>query len=1033
MLIIRKPKKKKDEIQITDLKTKTIYYATLRPTKTKITLYKCKEQVESNITPLQPSKLMTVLREKKIYISNDPESLKFGQFLEENNLNYGIVVLCPFCLLNGKYNIIDVIKELKPSKKAIKLEETKNKENKESTGKTEKTKKEKKNTYKIYKTNEVCLECAINEIKHEININEEFIEKLLRRFKDADKVISLFTTSNPVKNPDLTRYDILTGNEEDKIDNFKIKDLEIPELMKKELKNRNIYELLPVQTLAVKAGLISKTITSSKGHNNDLLITSATSSGKTLIGELAGIKNLENGKNETPPQQKKFLFLVPLVALANQKYVEFEEKYSKLGYKVALRVGTGRLAENKNFKINSDPNSDIIVGTYEGIDYLIRSGKLKDVGTVIIDEVHTLNMEERGARLDGLISRLRTLFDAQIIYLSATIGNPEELSKQFNSNLVIYSGRPVPLERHLIFARNDYAKLNNIVDIVNIEFNSKSKYGYRGQSLIFTFSRKRAEYIANYLNTRGIKADYYHGGMEYGKRRAVENRFMTQKTKCIVTTAALAAGVDFPASAVVLESLAMGGDWLNASEFQQMCGRAGRKGMHDLGKVYTLVEVGKKYHAKMELSEDEIAFRLLGSEPQDVDVVYEEEQEFEQILATISSFEKYGKNISNEFDERKINLDDPKLKLKDKINPKYEIDKVPMLGRNLNANYVLEQLEKFEMISLSDKKALKTTRYGNAVSLSFLYPQQAEEIKKLLKKCHNKNKNRIMEDKDISDAERIEDLENKRITRMEIYEEILDISVKANPFESIYIPGNLKNRISKITNVNVPSKFTDAFEIVKENINKLKDSTKDDVINWLVEFDGCIEEDIAYEVSKRVIRYRMMGEVPSKITNTLYEVLKLQTYGGDVYSYLESTVNTLDAIERISKLHYPALSKYAVELKLKIENPFNKKIKDNTKYKSKIKIKIDPKSKNTKNNKNNKTKKIYKKEDEDSKFKNDGDIKTPEKVNNPHIKVKIKNRGGKNKNNNNNNNKTNNNPNNNPNNKTNNNPNNNGKNNNKRE
>ncbi|MBP2172565.1 DUF5814 domain-containing protein [Methanococcus voltae] len=1008
MLIIRKPKKKKDEIQITDLKTKIIYYATLRPTKTKITLYKCKEQVESNITPLQPSKLMTVLKENKIYISNDNESIKFGQFLEENNLDYGIVTLCPFCLLNGRYNIIATIKELKKSNKL------------ENELKPQKIKKEKKNTYKIYKTNEVCLECAINEIKHEININEEFIEKLLRRFKDADKVLSLFTTANPVKNPDLTRYDILTGNEEDKIDNFKIKDLEIPELMKKELKSRNIHELLPVQTLAVKAGLISKTKSKNdkNTNNNDLLITSATSSGKTLIGELAGIKNLENGKNETPARQKKFLFLVPLVALANQKYIEFEEKYSKLGYKVALRVGTGRLAENKNIKINSDPNSDIIVGTYEGIDYLIRSGKLKDVGTVIIDEVHTLNMEERGARLDGLISRLRTLFNAQIIYLSATIGNPEELSKQFGSNLVIYSGRPVPLERHLIFARNDYAKLNNIVDIVNIEFNSKSKYGYRGQSLIFTFSRKRAEYIANYLNTRGIKADYYHGGMEYGKRRAVENRFMTQKTKCIVTTAALAAGVDFPASAVVLESLAMGGDWLNASEFQQMCGRAGRKGMHDLGKVYTLVEVGKKYHAKMELSEDEIAFRLLGSEPQDVEVVYEEEQEFEQILATISSFEKYGKNIVNEFDERRINADDPKLKLKDKKNPKYEIDKVPMLGRNLNANYVLEQLDKFEMISLSDKKALKTTRYGNAVSLSFLYPQKAEEIKKLLKKCHNRNKDRIIESKGENGNENGNgnkkvamdgDSENNRITRMEIYEEILDIAVRANPFESIYIPGNLKNRISKITNVNVPSKFTDAFEIVKENINKLKDSTKDDVINWLVEFDGCIEEDIAQEVSKKVIRYRMMGEVPSKITNTLYEVLKLQTYGGDVYSYLESTVNTLDAIERISKLHYPALSKYAIELKLKIENPFNKKIKGNTKYKSKIKIKIDPRnngkdknvSKNTaKFNKNNKN--IDRNNDRNKLEEiNNGNSDT-EKLVNPHIKVKIKNRNKKNKSNRNN-------------------------------
>jgi len=42
----------------------------------------------------------------------------------------------------------------------------------------------------------------------------------------------------------------------------------------------------------------------------------------------------------------------------------------------------------------------------------------------------------------------------------------------------------------------------------------------------------------------------------------------------VVTTAALAAGVDFPASQVIFESLTMGREWLSVSEFQQMQGRA---------------------------------------------------------------------------------------------------------------------------------------------------------------------------------------------------------------------------------------------------------------------------------------------------------------------------------------------------------------------------------------------------------------------------------------------------------------------------
>lgn len=136
---------------------------------------------------------------------------------------------------------------------------------------------------------EICINCGINEIKEEVKISEEFIEKFLKRFKDVDKVLSLLRIRNPLDKPELTRYDIITGSEEDKIENYKIDELDIPEELKEIIKSRGIEELLPVQTLSVKAGLL---------NGDDLLIISATSSGKTLIGELAGIKNLiKTGKS----------------------------------------------------------------------------------------------------------------------------------------------------------------------------------------------------------------------------------------------------------------------------------------------------------------------------------------------------------------------------------------------------------------------------------------------------------------------------------------------------------------------------------------------------------------------------------------------------------------------------------------------------------------------------------------------------------------------------------------------------------------
>ena len=451
MIIIRKLKKKKQkqELEIIDLVNNIKYYGTLRGTDTKLSLYKCKEEKDGNIKPIQPSRVMNILKtSKKVYLNNDEESLKLEDFLKQNNIKYNYIELCPFCLIKGRYNEID-----------------------------------KGNRYRFY-NQYICFDCAVEEVKHEVNINEEFIEKLLRRFKDVNKVIDLFIMKNPLDNPDLTKYDVLTGSEEDKIRNYKIDELNIPSELKEIIKNRGIKELLPVQTLAVKGGLLD---------GKDLIITSATSSGKTLIGELAGIKNLKVGRG-------KLLFLVPLVALANQKYIEFKERYEKIGLTVSLRVGMGRLSEDKSELINTDINADIVVGTYEGIDFLVRSGKLRDVGTVVIDEVHSLNMEERGARLDGLIGRLRYLknilkSNIQMIYLSATVGNPEELAKNLNANVVIYNGRPVPLERHIIFAKNDYNKLNLIKEIVK-RVQHKIKIWIQGSEFnIYLFKKKGRIYF----------------------------------------------------------------------------------------------------------------------------------------------------------------------------------------------------------------------------------------------------------------------------------------------------------------------------------------------------------------------------------------------------------------------------------------------------------------------------------------------------------------------------------------------------------
>jgi len=483
----------------------------------------------------------------------------------------------------------------------------------------------------------ICQDCAVRELERELSFNggmtgaaQDRLEELLLEEQDLDRITGLLQGN---LDPDLTKFDEVSATTDD-IDPMPVSELDLHPGVK-ELFESRFDELLPVQSLSVENGLLD---------GEDQLVVSATATGKTLIGEMAGLHRLLSGNG-------KMLFLVPLVALANQKHEDFEDEYGELA-NVTIRVGSSRIRDDGHA---FDPSADIIVGTYEGIDHALRTGKdLGDVGTVVIDEVHTLKEDERGHRLDGLISRLKHYCEqrqqryddyggAQWIYLSATVGNPGELARGMRANLVEFEERPIPIERHVTFAEgSEKPDIEN--KLVRREFDQESSKGYKGQTIIFTNSRRRCHEISRKLD---YPSAAYHAGLDYGERKSVERRFGNQDLSAVVTTAALAAGVDFPASQVIFDTLAMGIEWLSVQEFEQMLGRAGRPDYHDRGKVYMLVEPDASYHASMEGTEEEIAFKLLKGEMEDVVTHYDETAAVEETLANVTVGGKAAKRLND--------------------------------------------------------------------------------------------------------------------------------------------------------------------------------------------------------------------------------------------------------------------------------------------------------------------------------------------------------------------------------------------------
>tara|TARA_Y100000310_G_scaffold241784_1_gene245901 strand:+ start:65539 stop:66210 length:672 start_codon:yes stop_codon:yes gene_type:complete len=190
---------------------------------------------------------------------------------------------------------------------------------------------------------------------------------------------------------------------------------------------KDIKKLRPAQEKAINKGLLDR---------KNLLVCTPTASGKTLIAELAALKSIIDGNG-------KAIYIVPLKALASEKYKDFKKRYDGVA-KVALSIGD--IDSSDSYLVDYD----LIIVTAEKLDSLIRHHApwLSLISTIIIDEIHLLNDAGRGPTLEILITILRQLLKkSQIIGLSATIGNPKELAEWLDAELVEDDWRPVKLHK----------------------------------------------------------------------------------------------------------------------------------------------------------------------------------------------------------------------------------------------------------------------------------------------------------------------------------------------------------------------------------------------------------------------------------------------------------------------------------------------------------------------------------------------------------------------------------------------------------
>ena len=203
----------------------------------------------------------------------------------------------------------------------------------------------------------------------------------------------------------------------------------IPQKVQEILRQRGFSSLRPSQEKAIDAGLFDK---------KNLLICTPTASGKTLVGELAILRAVLY-------DEAKALYVVPLKALASEKYRQFKKNYPWL--KVGISSGDLDSADEYLGRF------DVIITTSEKLDSLLRHrvNWMSSVRVLVVDEIHLLNDAGRGPTLEVVITLLKKILqELQVVGLSATIGNPEALASWLEAELVVDYWRPVELRKGVL-------------------------------------------------------------------------------------------------------------------------------------------------------------------------------------------------------------------------------------------------------------------------------------------------------------------------------------------------------------------------------------------------------------------------------------------------------------------------------------------------------------------------------------------------------------------------------------------------------
>jgi helicase len=395
----------------------------------------------------------------------------------------------------------------------------------------------------------------------------------------------------------------------------------IPEQVIRRWSTDGIRFLLPLQAESVNRYRLL--------DGESLIISGPGTSGKTFCGEMAALHQAAS--------RKKAVFLVPLKAIAEEKYWLFAERYSPLGLKIRLSTRDHSEHDRQIFRAGYD----ILITIYEKFNSLtaVDVSMVKNTGCFVLDEFQLISNPDRGAEIEMVMAKIRAFNPgSQLVILMGGGSSPERISQWLGLPALEETRRPVDLRLGVLHRGTFHFRAFNDLTEGDERWLEERQTDYDGplddqsaaairilagrgeQIIIFTSARKKATRLASHLAERldlraaeeslkGISdlapsvqnellakclhhgIAFHHAELDCDQRELVEDGFRRGEIRILSSTSTLAWGVNLPAKNVFVEMMRYDGVRssncretlvpLSATDFQQAAGRAGRLGVGD--------------------------------------------------------------------------------------------------------------------------------------------------------------------------------------------------------------------------------------------------------------------------------------------------------------------------------------------------------------------------------------------------------------------------------------------------------------------